>query len=134
MRKIYKILGVRILLIVAVLTYFFFRSKPATNVDFGLTFSNHEAQGLGFDWKQMYLDMLNDLKPKHLRLMAYWEDTEQTRGQYDFTIIDQELQEAQKQNIDVLVVVGRKEPRWPECHEPDWFKSLNSAEKDQAVL
>jgi hypothetical protein len=78
--------------------------------------------------------MLADLKPKNLRLMTYWDDTEKTRGKFDFTITDQILTEAQKQNIKVLLVVGRKQPRWPECHQPDWYNSLSQADKDQAVL
>ena len=42
--------------------------------------------------------------------MTYWEDTEKIRGSYDFSNIDWQLNEAAKNNVDVLLVVGRKQP------------------------
>jgi hypothetical protein len=134
MKKFFQILGVVVLILILSAVFFYFRYQPSGNTDWGLTFSYREAQGLGFDWKTVYLDMLNDLKPKKLRLMAYWEDIERERGKFDFTIVDQIMIEAQKRSIDVVMVVGRKQPRWPECHEPDWFRSLSKPDQNQAVL
>jgi hypothetical protein len=134
MRKFWKILGGIVLALFLMAIFFFFRFSPAKSPEWGLTFSYREAQGLGFDWRTAYLDMLSDLRPKNLRLMTYWEDIEKDRGHYDFAIIDEMLSQAQKQNINVLLVVGRKQPRWPECHEPGWYDGLSSADKDQAVL
>ena len=134
MKIFLKSLAVAIGILVLALVFFYFRYKPKGDVQWGLTYSYQEAQGLGFDWKTLYLDMLADLKPKKLRLMAYWEDIERDKGKFDFTIVDQELQEAQKEGINVLLVVGRKQPRWPECHQPAWFNNLSQPEQDQAVL
>jgi hypothetical protein len=134
MKKALKIIGSILLILILIMSFFYFKYKPETDPQWGLTFSYQEAQGLGFDWKTMYLDILADLKPKNLRLMTYWEDIEKEKGKYDFTISDQIVAEAQRQNINVLLVVGRKQPRWPECHQPSWYSQLSSTEQDQAVM
>jgi hypothetical protein len=123
-----------VLVVVGALVYFDSRFKPNKNGDWGLNFSVKYAEELGIDWKTMYLDMLNDLKPKKLRLMSYWDRIEPERGKFDFNVVDQQLIEAGKRNIEVVLVVGRKQPRWPECHEPQWFETLNKNEQEQAQL
>jgi hypothetical protein len=134
MKKFWKIFWIVIGVVVLILGFFYFKYPATDTPELGLTFSYKEAQGLGFDWKTMYLDILSDLQPKNLRLMTYWNDLEPKMGQYNFDIIDQELAEAQKRNIKVIVVVGRKQPRWPECFEPDWFKNLTKDKQDQAQI
>ena len=134
MKLLWKILGVVVALAALFIIVAYFKYKPDPNPDWGLTFSYQEAQGLGFDWKTMYLDILSDLKPKHLRLMTYWNDTEKIPGEFDFTIADQMVSEAQRQNVQVVLVVGLKQPRWPECHAPEWYNALSPAEKGSAVL
>jgi hypothetical protein len=134
MKRFWKILGIIVLIVLLSAAFFYFRFKPAKNQTWGLTFSYQEAKGLGFDWKTVYLDVLSDLKPKNLRLMTYWDDIEKKPGEYDFTIVDEMLSEAQKKDVNVLLVVGRKQPRWPECHEPDWYDKLSVQDQNQAVL
>lgn len=136
-RKIFlKVVIVIVIVIVIILplTYFYSQFQPSQNVVFGLTFSIPYAEYLGFDWKTMFIDIVNDLKPKNMRLMAYWENIEGERGKYDFQEIDEILIEAEKKQIDVILVLGRKQPRWPECHEPAWYKSLSDKQKEQALL
>ncbi len=114
--------------------YFYKQFTPSPNPEFGLSYSTEAAKGLGFDPKQEYLDILDDLKPKKLRLTAYWDQIESKQGQYDFTLMDQLLQEADKRNLDVILVLGHKEPRWPECHQPDWYNGLSKDQQDTAVI
>jgi len=132
--RFWKYLALTIVLVLGVYGFFYFRYSPAVNVDWGLTFSYSEAKGLGFDDRQMYLDVLSDLKPKKIRLMTYWKDLEKQQGIYDFSHIDWQLEQAEKYNAEVLLVLGRKQPRWPECHEPDWYISLPQPAQDQAVM
>lgn len=134
MSKFWKIFNTILLAVFLTAVFFYFKYQPTANPQWGLTFSYQEAQGLGFDWKQMYLDVLADLKPKNLRLMTYWEDVEPVRGTYNFSIAEQTVQEAARQNVNVILVVGRKQPRWPECHQPSWYNSLPPSEQDQALL
>lgn len=134
MKKVIKSLLIFIAFLILIGGFFYFRYKPKGGPEWGLTFSYQEATGLGFDPKFMYADILADLKPKNLRLMTYWKDAEKTPGDYDFSMVDWQLELAQKNNIDVLLVLGRKQPRWPECSEPDWVKKLAPADQDAALL
>ncbi|MEO8065760.1 MAG: hypothetical protein ABI643_02800 [Candidatus Doudnabacteria bacterium] len=134
MKKFLKYFGFFLILSAAVLLFFYFRYMPSAKVEWGITFSYQEAQGLGFNPRQTFLEVLSDLKPKKLRLMTYWKDLERTRGSYDFSNIDWQLEQAKLNNIGVLLVLGRKQPRWPECSEPDWVKKLPGQEQDQALL
>src|SRR5258708_7442846 len=47
----------------------------------GFTFSSGYARGLGLDPHAAYTAMLDQLRPKRLRLIAYWTDIEPTDGQ-----------------------------------------------------
>jgi hypothetical protein len=114
--------------------YFYTKFEPAKEFEWGVTFSHRYAQYLGLDWRQLYLDMLNDLQPKKLRLMTYWEDIESVRGEYNFSVAAEMLDEAGRRNIEVILVVGHKQPRWPECHHPAWYNDLPQAERDKAQL
>ncbi len=134
LKKTFKIIGVLIILGLLVAGYFYLQFKPAKQVNFGLTFSDTYAASLGFDTKQVYLDMLDDLKPKKIRLMTYWDEIEPTPHNFQFSKIDSMLVEAQKRNVGVILVVGKKQPRWPECHQPEWYNSLDGEKQDQALL
>jgi hypothetical protein len=132
-----KILIAALLLLLAVLGsvgYFGSQYEPAKEFDWGVTFSHSYAQYLGYDWRVVYLDMLNDLKPKKLRLMAYWEDIEPEPERYNFQVAAEMIAEAQKRDIDVMLVVGHKQPRWPECHHPGWYNGLSQQDKEAAQL
>ena len=93
----------------------------------GVTFSKQYASYLGLDWKESYLSILNDLKVKYLRLPIYWEDVEKEDGRYDFTDVDWQLNEAKRRDVKVVLVIGMRQPRWPECHAPAWTEGMNES-------
>ncbi|HEX5448312.1 MAG TPA: beta-galactosidase, partial [Candidatus Saccharimonadales bacterium] len=64
--------------------------------------------------------MLGDLKLKQVRLVSYWKDIEPTPGHYDFSGLDWQFAMANKYHAKVSLSIGMRQPRWPECHEPDW--------------
>jgi len=103
-------------------TYF---SKPANNLNFGVTFSKSYAQQFGLDWKKTYIDILDDLKIRKLRLSAYWSEIEPQPKRFDFNNLDFQIREAEKRNAEIILAVGIKLPRWPECHQPKWVKPEN---------
>jgi hypothetical protein len=131
--KFLRIVGIILLVLIIAIVFFYFRYSPNRNPNWGLTFSYQEAQGLGFDWKVMYLDILSDLKPKNLRLMTYWEDIEKKQGQYDFRLQIKCFRKLKSRTYNVVLVVGRKQPRWPECHQPDWYNDLSADDQKQAL-
>lgn len=108
--------------------------KSERPIVLGMTFSKSYASSLGLDWKQAYSAMLDDLNIKRLRIPAYWDDVEQSNGNFDFSVVDWQLDEAAKHNAKVILAVGRKLPRWPECHVPDWAKNLKTADANAALL
>lgn len=93
---------------------------PNNETAFGVTFSTTYAESLDLDWKAAYIATLDDLNVRHFRIPVYWNQIEQ---QQDVIVLDDiiwMLEEAEKRDADVLLVVGRRVPRWPECHVPDW--------------
>ncbi len=124
-------LGV-ILFLVAI--YFYYQADGVKNPTFGITYSHTYAASLGYDPMQAYMDILTDLKPKKLRLVAYWDEIEKEQGKFDFKNLDFMLEEAGKRNVDVIMTVGRKVPRWPECHQPEWYKQLDAKQQEEVLM
>lgn len=78
--------------------------------------------------------ILDDLKVDRIRLSAYWNQVEKTEGDYDFTDLDFQISEASKRQAKIILAVGRRLPRWPECHDPSWLSGMNSIEVDQRQI
>ncbi len=132
-RWVIIILAVAIsLFAISELSYYIWRPvKP----DYGITFSKKYAEELGNDWKENYNAILDDLGAKRLRLMSYWDLGEPSQGNYDFTDLDYQMDEAAKHGAKVSLAIGLRQPRWPECHQPEWAKQLgeNSPQWQQAL-
>ncbi|MDP3963971.1 MAG: beta-galactosidase [bacterium] len=94
---------------------------------YGTTFSKEFTERLSLDWKKTYLAILNDLGITTIRLGAYWDDLEPEEGMFAFDDLDWQIAEAQKRGIGVMLAVGQKLPRWPECHYPAWFREGDDA-------
>jgi len=101
---------------------------------FGISFNQNHAASLGLDWKQVYQDMLVELQPKHVRIAAMWSGVEREKGVYDFADVDWMMDMAQKYNADVILVIGQKAPRWPECHVPEWAKNIEKSKMQEKLL
>jgi len=112
--------------------------RPAGTVTegfrFGVVYSRIFAEQMGLDWKETYLTIVEDLKPKYLRLPVYWQDIEQERGKFNFGYYDWMMGIAEKKNVKVILVIGRKTPRWPECHLPSWLDKNNPESQKEPVL
>lgn len=99
----------------------------------GITYSDSYAAYLKLP-ADAYVNILNDLKPEHIRLPLYWDALEAKRGEYDFSLIEQHLADAAARHIPVTLAIGLKVPRFPECFVPAWARALPAAERDQALL
>lgn len=91
------------------------------NMKFGVSFSSVFARDIGLDWQATYLAILDELGVKRMRIGAYWTEIEKEKGQYDFSQLDWQVQQAQKRNVDLIVAFGIKAPRWPECFIPEFY-------------
>lgn len=105
-----------------------YRPAPDT-VSYGMSFSVPYAEELGLDWKETYRAMLDDLGVKRLRIPAYWPMVEPQKGTYEWSELDFEINEARAHDTSVILAVGKRLPRWPECHVPAWATSLSQEEQ-----
>ncbi len=87
---------------------------------FGVTFSTKFCKEIGLDWKEVYLNILDDLQVKNIRLPIYWDEIEKEPGVFDFTDYDFIISEGEKRGVKFIINIGWRLPRWPECHAPDW--------------
>lgn len=105
-----------------------------SRITYGVTFSPKYAGYLNLDWQKTYLKVLDDLKVRNLRIPSYWDILEPSEGKYDFAETDYMLSEADKRNAKIILVLGVKQPRWPECHIPAWAKDLSVEARRQRIL
>jgi hypothetical protein len=138
LKKIGKALGILILviisLIIGLLVYFNLPVSEINNeVQLGATFSSRYAKDINLDWQEAYTAILDDLKIKKIRIPVYWDLVEPEKGRYDFSDLDWQITEAQKRNAEIILVVGQKVPRWPECFVPVWTQN-NEGQKKTELL
>lgn len=107
---------------------------PDKGTEFGFTFSNMYAEELGLDWKETYRAMLDDLGAKYLRIPVYWDRVEPLPDFFDWSEVDFQLDEAAQHGVKVILAVGRRLPRWPECHDPSWLPRLSQGEFERSLL
>ena len=101
---------------------------------YGVTFSKIQAIELGLDWQAAYLAILSDLGVKKIRLPAYWSEIEPADGEYFWDDLDWQIRQASKAGTDIILAVGGRLPRWPECHFPDWADKLTTSAREQKIL
>lgn len=130
----YSIGGCFFFLIILGLILYFNFPKPSENVKYGLNFSHLYAEEMGLDWQKTYISILDELKPSSIRLVAYWDRIEPQNDQYQYSYLKWQVEEAQKRNVDVILAVGKKVPRWPECFEPVWWRNIESEENRELEL
>jgi hypothetical protein len=134
MKKLLKIFG-GILIALLILTLLgYTASWPKKNVSWGVNFSTLRAKDLDMKPEQLFKTILDDLQPKLIRLPVYWEEIEANPGEFDFALYDRLLSETDQRDIKVIAAIGHKLPRWPECHHPQWWTSLEKKQQDAAVL
>ncbi|MDZ7612066.1 MAG: cellulase family glycosylhydrolase [Candidatus Moranbacteria bacterium] len=103
------------------------------DMKFGVSFAHHHAESLGLDWKETYLAILDDLDVKRVRIAAYWDRVEMEKGEYDFSDVDWQVEQARQRDVDVILAFGVKTPRWPECHIPEFYME-NKEKREKALL
>jgi len=109
-------------------------TKDDEQIVYGITFSRIYAEELGLDWRETYIEILDDLGVKEIRIPAYWNLIEQKDGEYNFSDLDWQINEAEKRNVKVLLAIGRRLPRWPECFIPDWIKDKGEEVQREKLL
>ncbi|MBL8160303.1 beta-galactosidase [Candidatus Saccharibacteria bacterium] len=94
----------------------------------GGSFSVKYCRELTVEPKACLRAILGDLGVRRLRLMSYWNEHEKQPGSYDFAELDWQMDMAAEYGARVSLCLGKRQPRWPECHMPDWAHKLDKAE------
>ncbi len=128
LKKTLRFVGYTLVVILSVVILLFIWinlpvSASKNDVKVGVTFSYIYAEQIGLDWRQTYEAMLNDLNVKDVRIPIYWDRIETTAGEYDFSVVDWQLEQARAHDVRVILAIGKKVPRWPECYIPNWIGS-----------
>ena len=136
MKKISKvILLVLGLLLLFFLLYFFLGQAPQPKtITWGVNFSQMQAERLGLDWKETYLAIINDLGAKNIKLLINWDWVEGKNNDYFFDDIDWQVKQAEEKGVNLIMVIGMKTGRWPECHLPVWAQGLSKEERENQAL
>jgi len=104
------------------LAYWYQQKHASEPHQVGTTFIPRYARYFGLDPKDTLHATLYDLQIKRLRLVSYWKEIEATPGTYDFSDLDWQFKMAEEAGATVNLAVGLRQPRWPECHEPEWAR------------
>jgi hypothetical protein len=104
------------------------------DVEYGVTFSQKKALEMGLDWKEAYTAILNDLEIKKIRLSAYWDEVEPKNNAYSWQDLDWQIDMAGKKDAEIILAMGGRLPRWPECHFPDWVQTMDKEEWHREAL
>lgn len=122
--------------VVVALLFVFFNlpgPPPRSDVDFGVTFSSRFARDMGLNAEETLRALLGDLGVRKVRIPVYWDTLERERGVFDFSDVDWQIGMAKEYGAEVILAVGQKVPRWPECFIPTWA-SQDEALRNEAAL
>lgn len=138
-KVIFKTLAILIIILLFFAVLLFLLSfgpfdKKAERVMWGVTFSKPYAQSLGLNWKETYLAILDDLGARHVRIPAYWNELEGPKDAFHFEALDWQIDEAEKRGAEIILSIGRRLPRWPECHVPPWIKDESEEFQQERIL
>lgn len=101
---------------------------------YGVSFSQKHAISLGLDWKKAYLAIFDDLGVKKIRIPAYWDDLEKEDDQFFWEDLDWQIDQARQNDAEIILAIGGRLPRWPECHFPEWIKDSGEEDRQEKLL
>ena len=130
----YFLLGFLVIILFPAGYLFIGTPSQAEEISWGVNFSQKQAKLLGLDWQETYLALLDDLKVKNIKLITHWDLIEPEEGEYNFKDLDWQIQTAEEKGAKLLLVIGMKTGRWPECHIPEWAKILSKEEQQERIL
>lgn len=120
--------------VIVLMTVLLMASHVSKKPVFGFTYSTVYAEYLGLDPVPAFQKIVQEIPFRFVRLPVYWNRYEPLNDLWS----DQELQSlldiAQKNHVSVILAIGHKVPRWPECFTPTWATDLDAQSYDQEFL
>lgn len=99
------------------------------DISWGVTYSELMAEKFKIDRDEALRAIVTELKPSGIRLVAYWDRIEKKIGTYDFSSLDAQMNICRDAGTPVILAIGQRVPRWPECHIPLWADSARDLPK-----
>lgn len=124
LRRVALIL-VSIIAIVVLLIAFLARKPVPEHIEYGISFNVPYALELGLDPLAVLGALTDELGIKRFRLAAHWPLIEPRKGAYDFSLMDAQVKKVTESGGSFILAVGRRLPRWPECHIPSWTDEMS---------
>src|SRR3989304_4915689 len=76
-------------------------SKDIYPIEWGISFNQEHVEDFGLNWRQAYIFMLEDLKPKYIRIAAMWSEVEPVQDIFDYSDIDFMMNAAERNGVKV---------------------------------
>lgn len=108
--------------------------KKDTVITYGASLSVKACRQFSVAERDVLKFALQTLGLRRFRLMTYWDECEQTPGVYDFSKTHEFINEIARYNGEVTLCLGLRQPRWPECHPPEWANELGAYEFNQCLF
>lgn len=120
---------------VAIVVFFMFLAKKPVpeSVTYGISYNVPYVYELGLDPDEVFGAFIDDLGVRDLRMSAHWPLIEPTKDLYDFKWMDAHIKKAESVDARIIFGVGRRLPRWPECHIPEWAEDLTWEDKKNEI-
>ena len=131
-KKILLVGGILVSALILIVVFLSYKPVPE-EITYGMSFNTLYANELGLDWKETYDAIIDDLGVRHFRLAAHWPMVEPEPGVYNFAELDYQIERAEEVGATVIFGVGRRLPRWPECHVPDWAQELSWEDQKESL-
>ncbi len=123
-----------VLVCFASILFFLARKEVPTEITYGISYNVPYVLELGLDPDTVFDAFLDDLNVRNFRMSAHWTLIEPKKDQFDFAWMDTDIAKAEKADAKVIFGVGRRLPRWPECHVPDWAKQLSWEDQKKEIF
>lgn len=133
LKKMFKII-ILISLILWLMYYILSFRNSSEDIKYGVSFNTLYARELGLDWQKVYDSIVTDLGVKKIRLAAHWDMVEPQKDQFNFRELDYQIDKASNNSVEIVLALGKRLPRWPECHLPDWALDLSKEEQEKEIL
>jgi hypothetical protein len=104
----------------------------ATDLKIGTTFIKINAEHLKLDWRSAYNETIDNFK--YIRIPVFWDQLESEAGKFDWVDLDWQMQRAAQTNAKILLAIGHRVPRYPECYAPSWTKELSQTEFKRSLF
>lgn len=88
--------------------------------------------GTGPCWQDSFAQLIS-LKPACIRLGARWPEVEISPNVFDFSEYDHLFTMLNNTGIEIMVVLGVKNLRWPEVHIPDFYLKQDRPHRFQSI-